>query len=127
MYNHQELKKDLYRYVKFLFGGSLSLILNLLITYLLTEFFFLWFMLSFAIALGVEIIFLFTYHSIFTFHKRGKFLLFVVVILLISGLNWIFVYIFSVLLGVPYIIAIILVAGVISIFNYFLNKKIVFR
>ena len=80
-----ELKKDLFRYVKFLFGGGLSLLLNLLITYSLTEFLQLWHMLSFGIALGCEILFLFVYHSYVTFRKDGKFLVFALVVLFISG------------------------------------------
>ena len=127
MYTNKELRKDLYRYVKFLFGGSLSLILNVIITYFLTEFLHFWHMLSFALALGVEIIFLFIYHSLITFKKNGKFTLFVIVILFISLINWLFVYVFSVILGLQYILSIVIVAGIISLLNYALNKKIVFR
>ena len=122
-----ELKMDLFRYVKFLFGGGLSLLLNLGITYSLTEFFNLWHMLSFAIALGCEIAFLFVYHSYITFRKDGKFLIFASVVLFISGLNWIFVYLLTEILALPYLIAIVLSAGAISVLNYALNKRIVFK
>ncbi len=122
-----ELKIDLFRYVKFLFGGGLSLLLNLSLTYALTEFFRFWHMLSFAIALGCEIAFLFVYHSYVTFRKDGKFLIFALVVLFISGLNWMFVYLLTELLGVLYLYAIVVSAAVISVLNYGLNKKIVFR
>ena len=122
-----ELKQDLYKYVKFLFGGGLSLLLNLGITYLLTEVFQLWHMLSFAIALGCEIFFLFAYHSYVTFRKNGKFWLFAAVILCISALNWLVVYLLTEFLTLPYLIAIVLAAGVISVLNYGLNKRLVFR
>jgi putative flippase GtrA len=122
-----EIKRDVYRYITFVFGGGLSLILNLLITYLLTELVHLWHMLSFAIALGVEILFLFIYHSFITFKKRGRFLLFVIVVLGISAANWLFVYVLSVVLNVYYLIAIIVSAAVISIINYLINKKLVFN
>ena len=69
------MKKDIYRYLKFVFGGGFSLILNLLITSVLTEYLQLWHMLSFSIALGIEILFLFVYHSLITFKKKGKLLL----------------------------------------------------
>ena len=59
----EAIKKDIYRYIKFLFGGGVSLIINLIITYVLTEFLNLWHMLSFSIALGIEIVFLFFYHT----------------------------------------------------------------
>ncbi len=122
-----EIKKDLYRYVKFVFGGGISLILNLLITYLLTELIGFWHMVSFAIALSLETIFLFAYHSKVTFKVNGKFKIFVIVILLISFLNWILVYLLTEKIKMQYLIAIVLVAGVVSILNYFINKKIVFK
>lgn len=121
-----ELKQDLYRYIRFLFGGGLSLLLNLGITYILTEFFQLWHMLSFAIALSFEILFLFVYHSYVTFRKNGKFWLFAAVIIFISGLNWLAVYLLTEVLTLPYLIAIVLAAGVISLLNYGINKKVVF-
>lgn len=119
-------KLDLYRYFKFIFGGGLSLILNLMVTYFLTEILLFWHMFSFAIALGLEIIFLFLYHSVFTFKKRGHFGRFVIIVLFISGLNWLAVYLLSVILGIHYIPSIVISALIISILNYFLNKKIVF-
>ena len=122
-----DLNSDLFRYIKFLFGGGLSLLLNLGITYSLTEFLHLWHMLSFAVALGCEILFLFVYHSYVTFRKNGRFWLFVVVILFISGLNWLAVYVLTEVLTLPYLIAIVLSAAVISLLNYGINKRIVFR
>ena len=122
-----EIKKNLYRYVKFVFGGGISLVLNLLITYLLTELLYLWHMLSFGIALGLETIFLFVYHSKVTFKTNGKFKIFAIVILFISGLNWILVYLLTEKFGLQYLIAIILVAGVVSILNYIINRNLVFK
>lgn len=124
--NFTALKEDFYRYVKFLFGGSLSLILNLIFTYFLTEFLHFWHMLSFAFALGMEIIFLFIYHSVVTFRRRGRFLIFVIVILIISLLNWLAVFFLSITLKIQYLLAIIISAGIISIINYFINKTWVF-
>lgn len=124
--NSLRLRDDISKYIRFLFGGGISLILNILITYTLTASFDLWHMVSFAIALTIEILFLFMYHSLFTFRKRGKFLLFVMVIVAISVLNWSFVYVLSVVLQLQYIVSIVISAGVISIVNYTLNKKIVF-
>src|SRR3989338_7022911 len=122
-----EIKQDLYSYVKFIFGGGLSLILNLTLTYLLTEFLALWHMLSYGLALGVEVIFLFFFHSSITFKQNGNFFRFAVLILAMSFLNWIAVYFLTVILPIPYLMGIILAAGVISILNYVLNKRLVFR
>ena len=123
----KEIKKDIYRYVKFVFGGGLSLIINLIITYVLTEYLQLWHMLSFSIALGIEILFLFIYHSFITFKKEGKLLLFIIIILIISVMNWLAVYFLSVIIGIQYLIAITLSAGAISIINYLLNRNLVFK
>ena len=125
--NLVEIKKDLFRYVKFVFGGGISIVINLIITYILTEMFSIWQMISFSIALSLEVIFLFIYHSFITFKKNGNLKLFIIVILSISALNWIFVYILTELFNVQYLIAIVFVAGTISIFNYFINKKLVFK
>ena len=118
---------DLYAYVKFIIGGCISLILNLIVTWLLTEFIGLWHMISFGIALGTEVVFLFIYHTLITFKKKGKLARFVIVILIISGLNWLAVGLLSVILGLPYLIAIVISAGVISVANYIINKKLVFK
>ena len=124
---YASIQKDLFRYIKFLFGGGLSLLLNLGITYVLTEYFQIWHMFSFAIALICEIFFLFAYHSVVTFRKNGKFWLFVLVILFISALNWLAVYLLTEVFSLPYLIAIVLAAGVISLLNYGINKRLVFR
>lgn len=121
------LKQDLYKYMKFIFGGGLSLLLNLGITYSLTEFLQLWHMLSFAVALGCEILFLFIYHSFITFRKQGNFFLFAGIVLFISGLNWLAVYFLTEILALRYLFAILLAATVISVVNYTLNRIVVFK
>ena len=83
-------------------------------------------MLSFGIALGCEILFLcisFLCHfqegwQIFGFCFSG---------LVYKLLNWMFVYLLTELLGVPYLYAIVVSAAAISVLNYGLNKKIVFK
>lgn len=120
-------RKDLFQYVKFVFGGGISLVLNLIVTYVLTEFLHLWHMVSFGIALLLEIIFLFGYHSFITFKKNGRFVSFATVVLIISGLNWVAVYLLTEVLSLQYMIAIVLSAGTISIANYLINKKLVFK
>ncbi|HLC51656.1 MAG TPA: GtrA family protein [Candidatus Nanoarchaeia archaeon] len=118
---------EFYRYFKFIVGGGISLLIALGITYALTEIIGLWHMLSFGIALLIEIIFLFFYHSVVTFKKRGKFWLFMSVILFISNLNWILVYITTVFWQWNYLASIVLVALMVSVLNYLINKTLVFR
>ena len=122
-----ELRKDLSRYMTFLFGGGVSLLLNLMVTYGLTEYLHFWHMFSFAVALTLELFFLFIYHSLVTFKKKGHFFLFVMVILFISTLNWVSVYMLSELWNIRYVFSIIIAAGVISLLNYLINRNVVFK
>ena len=122
-----KLIKEASRYFTFIIGGGISLLIGLGVTWGFTEYAGFWHMLSYAIALSVEIIFLFVYHTYITFKARGHFLKFALVILFITGLNWVLVYFVSVIIGVYYLIAIVLVALVVSILNYFLNRIWVFN
>src|SRR3989344_6746318 len=128
--NNNQLKlltKEFKRYFIFIFGGSLAMLLNLGITYAFTSYAGLWYMLSYAFALCFELIFLFVYHTYITFRTRGHFLKFASVIISISVLNWLGVYFTSVILGVYYLVSIVLVALIISVLNYTLNKLFVFK
>jgi len=126
-FNPKILNSNYFRYFKFLIGGGLSLLLNLFITFILTEYVHIWYMASFAIALGMEIFFLFLYHSVITFKKKGNFILFFLIILFISDLNWILVYLTTELLNWHYLFAIVIVAGTVSIINFLFNKYFVFK
>ncbi|HLC81356.1 MAG TPA: GtrA family protein [Candidatus Nanoarchaeia archaeon] len=117
---------ELFRYLKFLIGGGLSLLFGLGITYALTEVLGLWHMFSLAVAIGIEAIFLFLYHSVITFRKKGRFWLFVFVVLFISDLNWILVYVASVNWNFNYLLSIVVVAGMVSVLNFGMNRWLVF-
>ena len=118
---------EAFSYFKFLIGGGISLLFGLGITYALTEVIGLWHMLSLAIAIVIEALFLFWYHSVITFRKKGRFWLFIVVVLFISDLNWILVYIASVTWNFNYLLSIIIVAGMVSILNFLINRWLVFK
>ena len=119
--------KGIGHYFKFLIGGGLSLLLNLGITFTLTEHLTIHYMASYTLALLIEIIFLFLYHSVITFKKRGRFWLFFFVVLFISDLNWILVYFISKILKENYLVSIVIAAGIISIINFSLNRLLVFK
>ncbi len=119
-------KADIFRYIKFIFGGGISLVINLILTYLLTQQFQIPFIVSFGIVLLLEILFLFVYHSFVTFKKKGEFIPFALVIIFITALNFGFVWILTNFLHLYQYLAIILSAGIISVLNYFLNKRLVF-
>ena len=118
------VRNNWFRYLKFIFGGGLSMLLNLALTYILTEYFDLWHMVSYTISLVLEILFLFVYHSLVTFRGKGRFLYFVATVLFISGLNWAAVYVMTVVFKIYYPIAILIAALTFSMLNYFINRKI---
>ena len=123
----RKLIKEFKKYVVFIIGGGISLLINVGVTYAFTEYAGLWHMMSYTFALIVEVIFLFVYHTYITFKAKGHFLKFAVVILFISVLNWALVYFTSVVLGVYYLIAIVVVALVVSVLNYAINRICVFN
>ena len=117
---------ELFRYFRFLIGGGLSLLFGLGITYAFTEVLGLWHMVSLAIAISIEALFLFLYHSVITFRKKGRFWLFMLVVLFISDLNWILVYVASVTWNFNYLLSIVVVAGMVSVLNFWMNRWLVF-
>lgn len=119
--------REFKKYLIFIFGGGMSMLLNLGITYAFTDYVGLWHMYSYTIALFCELIFLFVYHTYITFRTRGNFIKFALVILLVSALNWLGVYFTSIILKIHYLISIILVALIISVLNYTINRLFVFK
>lgn len=117
----------LFQYTKFIFGGGIVLLINLAATYYLTEYFNIWHIYSYGVIQIIEIIFLYIYHSIITFNVYAKFIKFFIVILLIAFINWLFVLILTIQTNLNYLFIIILVATVISIVNFSLNKIYVFK
>jgi len=120
------------RYIIFIFGGGLGLVINLLITFVLTEYFYLWHMFSYSIGLTLNIIINYIYHTKITFkieRSKNRLIKFVVVFLLMVLLNWFFVYYFTEIIGFKkyYLIVIVAVTFVLSIINYLINKLYVFK
>lgn len=123
--------KQLKKYVVFIIGGGLGAFINWTITVLLTELFGMWYMASYAIGQVVNIIFNFVYHRHITFKKtdnmKKRLLSFIVVSILLTILNMALVYLATESLKIFYLIPIIVVTILISIFNYILNKEVVFK
>jgi len=120
------LLQNLFTYIKFVIGGTISLLFNLAITNILIVQFEIWHMIGYGISLSLEIAFLFFYHSLVTFKIYGKITNFLFNIVFISFLNWLGVLLLSTILEFNYNLSIILVAGFLSIINYILSKNLVF-
>ena len=135
--------RNIRRYATFITGGGIGLIINLAITAFLTEALGIWHMASYMVGLAANLVFNFAFHRGITFAKKDKtahrFSLFVPLTLLIIGANWTLVYIFTEkvtlewLVFIPilkryyYLLAITGITGIVSIANYILNRKLVFK
>ena len=117
----------LFQYIKFILGGGFALVINLIFTVFLTEYFNIWHIYSYGIIQSIELFFLYYYHSIITFKVFAKFIKFFAVITLVAFSNWLFVLIISYFTNFSYIIIIILVASIISLINFCVNKIYVFN
>ncbi len=130
---------ELAKYTKFVIGGGIGLLINIAITYLLTDIFSLWFRIAYAIGLGVNVGFNFFYHMHFTFKKKDRAVKrlykFIPLTLSITAINYVLVLIFTELITInlPILdqyykyIVIILITGFVSVLNYFSNKVWVFE
>lgn len=124
------------RYSYFTLGNWTAYLLQLLMTFLLTQFLGWWYMTSYATALFSGTIVLFFYHESVTFKVKhpifkerltkllSKFLVWAGLLIVVS---WVLVFILAQILGLYYLLAIILTGPVLSLFNYYVNKRWVFQ
>ncbi len=134
---------ELGKYFKFILGGGLGLGVNLAVTYALSEIIGVWFRIAYAIGLGVNVIFNFYYHRRVTFNRTDsaarRFYRFVPLTLAITATNYILVLIFTELVILNWLLVfefakplykygvIVGVTGVVSLINYYVNKRWVFK
>ncbi|MBI2573098.1 GtrA family protein [Candidatus Woesearchaeota archaeon] len=123
-------KGDLIRYTKFLFGGGIGLVINLTLTFLFDKYFHIPFIVSYGLVLCLEVVVLFPYHCFITFKRKGEFLHYAIIFLVITALNFggvsLLTKYISLFQTYPYG-AIVISAGFFSMLNYILNRKFVFK
>ena len=119
------------RYLVFITGGGTGMLINLCLTYVLTEFVHLWYMFSYAIGQTVNLLFNFFYHRHITFtvtsrakERFGKFFL---VSLAVISISWLLVLLITEYLNLYYILSIVIVAFFVSIVDFLINKSWVFK
>ncbi len=135
------VKEELRKYIKFIIGGGLGLLANVIVTFMLTEFMGVPFRASYILGLAANIIFNFIFHMVVTFKTKEKasirFVKFVPLTLSIAAANYLFVRIFTELIIISLIagilggyykyVVIVLVTAAISVINYALNRYLVFK
>lgn len=128
MYLKELLKHK--RYAFFCIGGISVFLIEVIMTIILTEFFHIWHMYSYALSLILGLVILFAYHSFITFENLrnilNNFSRFTAVYFSSYIASWILVLIIT-HLGLHYIISIIIISISLSIFTYKINKKWVFN
>jgi len=124
LYNH--------RIVRYLFSGGMAAITNIAILFALVHFFHVWYLLAavasyiFAISVSFMMQKFFTF-SDYTKRKIKQQTLFYFLIQLFNlGLNTLLMYISVDILKIYYIVAQVLIIGIIAIYSFFAYKHLVF-
>jgi putative flippase GtrA len=122
-----------FQLIRYTFVGGLAFLVDFGTLYLLTEFIHLHYLLSAGIAfiLGLLTNYLLSIRWVFTTrsvrNKKIEFLIFAIIGLAGLGLNELFLWIFTSLLGIYYLLSKILTAILVYLWNFFVRKFILFN
>ena len=122
-----------FQLIRYTFVGGLAFFVDFGTLYLLTELFHLHYLLSAGIAflLGLFTNYLLSIRWVFTTRsvrsKKVEFLVFAVIGLIGLGLNELFLWIFTDLLGIYYLLSKILTTIMVYLWNFFARKYILFN
>lgn len=121
------------QYPWFVIIGVSGLVIVLALTYMLTEFFHIWYLVSYIAATLVAWTVGFFLNSAITFrgHRKDKYfkryLHFMGVYLVMGLLNFALVYVLTSIIGVYYLFSVILVVFPMSLMTFHVNKRHVFE
>lgn len=119
------------KYFSFILGGGIGAVITWSLTYFLTEVIKTWYILSFSIAAIIPLIFKFIYHRRVTFSGKEMSTIIIIkyigVYVLLSLLNICIVYLITTHLHIYYMLSIITVTLIISVFNFLINDRFVFK
>ncbi|MCB9362505.1 GtrA family protein [Candidatus Woesearchaeota archaeon] len=125
-----KLSRYLDMFVKYAFGGALSITVKLGLTYLLTEVFDVWYFISYIVALSTQTMIGFFYSAYITFNerknKRRNFLRFCMTLTVMFTLDAGMVTLLVEILHMAYMAAIIAVTLFLFILKFFVFRFIVF-
>ena len=120
------------QFLRFVLVGSCGLLLNLGITYVLTEFYGVWYFSAFLIGVVCNWMTTFLLNSLVTFPGRKskstsrRFFIYITVYMVSFLFNAALVYIFTSYIGVYYLFSIILATAITTSSTFILSKKIIF-
>lgn len=118
------------KFVVFGAGGLCGAVINWMITYGMTEYLNVYYIISVVTGCTVNIIFNFLYHRSITFKVYSyvitRFLKFVVVSVLIIGLTTSLTFVFTEIFGLWYLYSAIVAVCIITVLNFVINSYFVF-
>lgn len=118
------------KFLKYSIGGILSYILNISITFVLTNIINLYYLYSYLIAYSIVLIFNFVFAMKVIFSVKGKianrFFRFIIFIIIFSLANIFTVKYFTETVGLYYLISITIVTITLFVIKYFIYKHFVF-
>lgn len=120
------------RFIRYCIGGGFAFLVDLSLLYILTEYVRLWYLYSATLSFVVTAMVNYTIQKYWTFknseRKIGQqFLSFLIIQVIGLLLNNLTLYIFVEFVGLWYMLAKILAAGLVLIWNYWAGKKFVFK
>ena len=121
------------RYPHFIMIGLTGFLINLLLTFVFTEFFHLWYLLSYIMGALLSWVFSFYMNSHFTFrghnseHNFKRYIFYLQTYGLMGLASLAFVYILTSIFGVYYLLSILIASSVMSLATFVFNKKVVFK
>ncbi len=121
-------RETIKQFVKFAIVGGIGTIINIIILFLLTEKFGVYYLVSAIFAFGVAMTINFILNKLWTFGERmkinlgRKYLQFSLVSIAALGVNLLFLYLFTEIWGIYYLISQVFAIGISLIINFFGNK-----
>ena len=124
LYNHSV--------VRFLFSGGLAAAANIIPLFVLVHFFYIWYLLAAVVAFITAVAVSFMMQKFFTFNDytrekiKQQTVLYLGIQIFNLCLNTLFMYIGVDLLHIHYILAQVLISGMMAVYNFFVYKHLVF-
>jgi putative flippase GtrA len=133
MHTQDFLLDILKKFINFSLIGGIGLLINLVVTFIMKEFFGLWYYWSFLIGVLFTWTFIFLANSNFTFHGHSKekyfkkYVKFLLIYFCIFLINASLVFVFTSVLSVYYLLSIIMATVITTILTFSFSWKFVFR
>lgn len=118
------------KFIKFLVGGVISYSIKLIFTFLLTEIFHLWYLLSYSITMIIIVVFGFLYNFHLTFKnvkdKKNKFVVYAISLILFTLVDIYFVKILTDNFQIYYLLSVIVSTTLLFVLKFLFYKAFIF-